>query len=696
MQGPRKHATDTAGPTLGASELIEATTAALLVISADGPLAANAAFGALIGLPDAGLTDAVACYSFVAPSDRARLVSAVSAQLDDAAPAATLSVRLGGDDCVRRWADVALRAIDTAEGRVVVATLMDTTELRNAMETAEREQSRALRTLATIGNGVIRVDAEGRVEYLNAAAERLTGWSKADANGQPVAQIYQTLPEVNRDGYRDPVADCLATGRAKVGKGLATLLTRTGHELVVRDNVTPLLEQGQEPDISVVTGAVVVFEDVTEVRGLEREMVFLASHDPLTGLLNRSELEIHLEATRDAVRSGGGPAAFLMLDVARFRLINDSGGHHAGDELLRQVAMLLTDTIDANARLARLGGDQFGILLPDCAPDQARRVAETLHDTFRGFHFAWGGQQMEVRVAIGLVVIDEAAEGVSHLFHVAEEACRSARHAGAHRVHEARPPSRPSIRHRGPSHWLRRLQRALAENDLRLHHQRIVSLAPDRPGFHEILVRMVDAQGELVAPASFVPIAEQYRLAPALDRWVVREALRLLRTDPPALRGEAITINLSGQSLGDESFLGFLNEQLSAADLAPRRVLFEITETAAVANLARAVRFLGAMRDRGFRFVLDDFGSGMSSFGYLKNLPVAMLKIDGAFVRTLDADPLQCEMVRSMNEIGHRMGLATIAEWVESAPVLERLHQIGVDYVQGYHVHRPAALVTGA
>lgn len=549
-------------------------------------------------------------------------------------------------------------------------------------------------TLSAIAEGVIRTDVEGRVDFMNPAAERLTGWTLDEAMGRDLVEIYQVSHEASqapretpRRQRRDPLAACVTEKRTIVPPGLFTLRGKGGEEYTVRDSVSPLVVDGE------VLGTVVVFRDLTRVRGLEREMVYLASHDTLTGLLNRQELEIYLESALENARDGSA-SVLLYVDLWEFKLINDCYGLVAGDELLRQVARLFKSRVGEKDVLARIGGDNFALLLDGADIEGGQDVARDLRRMLSDFRFTWGGQHLEVGLCAGLVPITAASESVSQLLKAADAALYLAKRSGRNKVHTYVPDNAAIAERYGRFHWVRRIRRSLTEDRFCLYYQEIHPLR-DRgaPRLHEILVRLVDENGAHVDPGDFIPVAEDHDLAPLLDRWVVREVLRRLASHDNALSGSAVSINLSGHSLNDESFVDDLASYLKASPVPADRLYFEITETAAVAHLARALELITGLKDMGCRFILDDFGSGFSSFSYLRNLPVDFLKIDGEFVRTMESDRIRKAMVASIHQIGQVMGLRTIAEWVETEATYHMLRELEVDYVQGFWIHRPVELV---
>ncbi|MEM9555551.1 MAG: EAL domain-containing protein [Acidobacteriota bacterium] len=536
-------------------------------------------------------------------------------------------------------------------------------------------------TLEAIADGVIRVDVEGRVTYLNPSAERLTGWCTESAAGCVLDQVYRVYHESDGRPRRGLVARCLEQRQPISRPGLSTLRARDGVEHIVRDTASPLL------DGDTLLGAVVVLRDLTRVRSLERQAAWAASHDPLTGLLHRQDFEIYLEAALESARDRRAEHALLFLAVTDLQMLNDTYGHIAGDELLRRVGDLLRDEIGERASvLGRVGGSDFTVLLENCSVAAALEIARCILHRLAALRFRWAGQTLEVEAAGGVARITASSESVRQVLKAADAASYRARKQGRHRVHLFDPSSDLAAERQTRLHWVQSLRQALAEDRFRLYHQRILS-ADGEGSLHEILVRLVDADGTLHRPGVFIPIAESHDLAVDIDRRVVSRALELLAHG--ALGDEAVSLNLSGRSLGDEVFLDELVAMVRTSSVDPSRLAFEITETQAVARLERAQPYLDSLRTLGCRLVLDDFGSGFSSYAYLRNLPIDMLKIDGALVRDIAGDPVAHAMVDSIHRIGQLMGLGTIAEWVESPEVESALHALGVDYLQGYLLHRP-------
>lgn len=439
-------------------------------------------------------------------------------------------------------------------------------------------------------------------------------------------------------------------------------------------------------------GVVTTYTDVTQTHQLSQQLAYQARHDSLTSLANRGEFEKQLERVLLASRDEGTLHAICYLDLDQFKVVNDTCGHAAGDELLRQLGTELRNNIRKSDLLARLGGDEFGALLENCTLSEAQRVANALRRCVDEFRFTWLGRSFPVAVSIGLVPVSESSGSVADVLSAADAACYAAKDQGRNRVHLYTVDDAELTHRHGEMQWVTRLQDAFDRQRLCLMYQTIVPLdAASTEGDHyELLVRMRDDDGGFIPPGLFLPAAERYNLIGRLDRWVVRHAFEVLAATPSAIRKlHTCSINLSGDSVSDVSFLDYVIEQFHQTGVPAAKIVFEITETAAITHLTRATAFMMALREIGCRFSLDDFGSGLSSFGYLKTLPVDYLKIDGMFVKDMLDDPIDHAMVKSINEIGHVMGKRTVAEFVENDAIRERLRELGVDYAQGYGIARP-------
>ena len=563
-------------------------------------------------------------------------------------------------------------------------------EKRRSEDALYLETVRAQVTLASIGDGVITTDADGNIAYMNAVAEQFTGWDLDAARGSALEEVFRLWDEALNVPEEYPIDQCLRQGRTMRHDGHHLLVSRDGLRVEIQDSAAPIRDR----DGSIV-GAVVVFHDVTELQSMARRMAFLAAHDPLTGLLNRREFEERLKVVLENARSEDASYALLYLDLDQFKIVNDTCGHIAGDELLKQLAHHLAREIRTSDVLARLGGDEFGIILERCSVEKARRIADGLRQFVKDFRFAWQRRSFEIGVSIGLVPITADAGSLTDVLTAADSACYVAKDEGRNRIHVYQPDDTALAQRHGEMQWVHRLRHGLETNNFELYCQSIVPIgvAPKGQGkFYEILLRIHDR--DLVLPAAFILAAERYHLMPAIDRWVIENVFAMLhrcatrspQTKAPATR---FAINLSGQSLCDQQFLEFITECFVRHQVSPATICFEITETAAIANLTRARDFIVRLKKMGCSFALDDFGSGLSSFGYLKSLPVDYLKIAGDFVRDIVDDPVDHAMVEAINQIGHVMDLTTIAESVETPEILEKLRASGVDYGQGLGIDVP-------
>jgi diguanylate cyclase (GGDEF)-like protein len=473
------------------------------------------------------------------------------------------------------------------------------------------------------------------------------------------------------------------------------LLNSQGTEVPIQDSAAPIRDR-----IGNVIGAVMVFHDVSRESRLFRQLSYQASHDSLTGLINRREFENRLvNALENSYTHDGRSHALLYVDLDQFKVVNDTFGHTAGDELLRQVTEMLQNNIRSTDILARLGGDEFGILLERCNEQRAVDVAEAIRSAVEAHRFVWQGAFTNVRCSIGVVMIDKDSSSVATVMSSADVACYSAKDMGRNQVHLYQH-SDASVRHEEMK-WVSRITSAVEDHRLELFYQPIVAIGKQKTearGHYELLLRMRDEDGNLVSPDQFIPAAERYNLMSMLDRWVIRKALgELADRDADQVQARfTLAINLSGTSLSEDRFLEFVIEELKKQRLPEGAICFEITETAAISNLSRVIHFMGTLRKLGCKFSLDDFGSGLSSFTYLKNLPVDYLKIDGQFIRNVAEDFVDESMVRAITDVGRAMGIETIAERVETKQVLDKLSDLGIEFAQGFYLARPSSVQTFA
>ncbi len=651
----------------------------------DGRLkSVNPAFVAILGYDSAeqlyAMRDVSALYWN--PEDRAEFIRQVETQGEIRNAEFVLRRRDGQPVVVFENA----RAVRDANGRIISyeGAITDITERKRAEQQVFAEKERAQVTLQSIGDAVISTDADGKIEYINPVAENLTAWRLDEARGRPIGEVLSLIDELTRDPIDNPLLCVLGQARRNAATEHAVLVTRAGHEVAIQETAAPICDRAGR-----VIGAVMVFHDVTRERRLKRALSYQASHDALTGLINRREFDNRLHAAVLTAQRGEGAHALLYIDLDQFKVVNDTCGHQAGDRLLRDITGLLQSRVRAADTIARLGGDEFGVLLENCTVEQSTRIAEGVRQAIRDYRFTWGATTLSVGASVGVVQISSDTESVANLMSAADIACYAAKDEGRNRIHlyEADGLSHP--RHR-EMHWVARVTRAVEENRLELYYQ------PIRPvrqraaaSFNELLVRLRDDDGRLVPPGEFIPAAERYNIMSVIDRWVVTRAIEFLtgwRASGKPL--PLLAINLSGTSLNEQSFIDFVMHSVEESELATA-LCFEITETAAVTNLSNVAFVMRELKTRGCKFSLDDFGTGLSSFMYLKSLPVDFLKIDGQFVRRIADDPVDRSMVEAVCKVGRTLGIETVAECVEVQPVLDELGRIGVDYAQGFFVANP-------
>ena len=603
--------------------------------------------------------------ALVHAEDRDRLRRAIERLLksDDAL---ALDVRCLTPRGEVRWLSTSGVAIRKDDGRVecVLGVAQDVTEQRVTENALFEEKDRAFVTLSAIADGVIRTDSRGAIDYLNPVAQRLTGWSLAESYGRDASEIYEVVDEETGKRALDPVQHCLSEQREVIFLGQRLLNRRDGHRFPIHDSAAPIRDRNGR-----LTGTILVFRDLSQMRRVEQEMQHLASHDPLTGLVNRREFELLVRDTL-AVRQGDRPRhALCHLELDSFKLINDTCGHTAGDQLIRQIAGVLKQGTRNQDLLARLEGNEFAILFRDCSATRAQHLVEQICDAIHRFRFHWDGRTFSTRVSVGLVPLTSDTTDPETLLGAADAACIVAKESGGGRIHVFEPGDTSIAERYGEMQWISRIQQGLDENRFCLWRQSIHPVRQDmpEPPLAELFIRLIDSEGRVIAPGEFIPAAERYGLIDSIDRWVVTSALKAMSNGAQPLRAPdaRFAINISGQSLGADGFLDHITREIDATGIAPNRVLFEITETAAIANLPKAMRFISVLKEMGCLFILDDFGQGLSSFSYLKSLPLDFIKIDGAFVREMVEDPIQAALVSSIRDIGEVMGLKTIAESVE-------------------------------
>ncbi|WP_425253000.1 EAL domain-containing protein [Janthinobacterium sp. NFX145] len=615
-----------------------------------------------------------------------------------------LQYRVVWPDGSEHWLAAKAHIFTDAAGQPdrTLGIIWDVTEhmLRELMIAESKELAEV--TLSSIGDGVITTDPFGKTRYLNRVAEQLTGWSNELAQGLDIWETLNLVDEHTGAPLDHVAIKCLRQRQAIGISTHAQLVTRDGRRIAVEESAAPIWSRNGD-----ILGAVVVFRDVSHERKLSQQLSWHATHDTLTGLINRREFEHLVAGALHTAKEEGHVHALLYLDLDQFKVINDTCGHGAGDVLLQLLAKMLQAQMRDSDILARLGGDELGVLLPHCPLDHARVIGEQLRQSIRDFRFAWDSRSFELGVSIGMVEISRDSKSMSELLSAADQACYLAKEQGRNRIHVYQESDVMLAQRHGEMLWISRLNEAFAHDYFRLYAMPIVHLHDSQEHHDEVLIRIRNSQGDLILPGAFIPAAERYDMMLSIDRWVIRavcahiesvrdslpplEAMAESRRRAPAL----YSVNLSGMSLADAGLHDYITEQFVQFAIAPEQICFEITETAVIANLPKAQVFMRQLKAMGCRFSLDDFGSGFSSFGYLKALPVDYLKIDGVFVRDIASNAINRAMVKAINEVGHVMGLKTVAEYVEDDATLAVIRELGIDYAQGYAVGSLRPLTAG-
>ncbi len=565
-----------------------------------------------------------------------------------------------------------------------IITIKDVTESTLAQAALHQQKEQAEITLNSIADGVITTDVIGRINYINPAAESLTGLNNNDVKNTMISKVL----DIKSENSELPTITCIKQG--------IKVESTNGDELIAPDGNIIVIHQLASPIHNVVgdvIGSVLIIRDVSKSHRLASRLTWQASHDELTQLINRREFERQLEGVIQSARNENAEHSLCFMDLDKFKAVNDTCGHAAGDELLKQLSDIFRSKIRGADVLSRLGGDEFGIILTNCGLNHAKKVAEQIRATVEEYRFIWDGRSFQVGVSIGLVVVDVTTPDVDEVFVASDSACYAAKEAGRNRVHVYSPDDVEIAQRQGEAQWLVQLQSALDEDRFQLFYQPIVPIQ-DKNGIvhYEILLRMLDEKGQIILPGAFIPSAERYQMMSKIDRWVIKNTFKWMDEFWVHNEKEIFAINLSGQTIADPLFLEDIKSWIANSKFEPENISFEITETAAISNLKMAQQFIDELKHIGCGFALDDFGSGLSSFAYLKNMPVDFLKIDGVFVRDITSDIIDKAMVESIHNIGNVLNLKTIAEFVEDDDVLSILEEIGVDYAQGYGIDRPKPL----
>ncbi|MEE4161747.1 MAG: EAL domain-containing protein [Woeseiaceae bacterium] len=665
----------------------------IVLIHDEKILLANAPAAGLIGLePEQIIGRDVA--DLVKPAYRALFRKTMAKRIAGQNAPARLEIQLINGNGSGLWVEAQSSAIEFQGRRAILTVARDVSHRKSLEVSLSRGKRQAQYTLESIAEGIITTDNDGRIDYMNRSAETLTGASRDDITGHRVGELFTLVDDSDRRPLGDPVERCLAM-RRRVNMGRrAVLVTVDGeHEHSVEVTASPVRGPGNS-----ITGTVVVIHDVSELRGLTRQMSYQATHDPLTGLINRREFERRLDEAMDTAHAEEAVHMLFYMDLDRFKAVNDSCGHQAGDNMLREVAALIKDQVRDSDFVGRLGGDEFGALLIGCPIDKARQIAGDICNAIDDYRFVWKDKIFNIGISIGLVEISHASGTLQDIMSAADSACYVAKQQGRGRVHVYSARDEVVARERGDIQWLRELQTALHEDSFELAVQPILSMATQ--GFSgpsvEVFIRLPDERGRVRNSAEFLQPATRYQLMPQIDRWVINAALTAIAGGEIKLPGHrSVAINISGQTLGDEAFLGFVVDALDRTGVVPTSICFEVTEQAILNNVQHAQRFIEVLHGIGCEFSLDDFGSALGSFSSLKHLPIDYLKIDGTYTRNLHTDLVNQEMVAAMIRLARTMEFRVVAEQVEHQEDFDWLREIGVDFVQGNFIDAPATLGSG-
>ncbi|MCW8887594.1 MAG: EAL domain-containing protein [Gammaproteobacteria bacterium] len=565
----------------------------------------------------------------------------------------------------------------------------DITESRLAAEELYQEKERLRVTLGSIGDAVITTNTSCEVEYINPVGEEMTGWRVEDAHGKPLQEVLNLYEDDNVSRVQLPFKKWIKEGESAALPEPAMLVSRQKKSSVIELNGAPIFDSKNR-----VIGTVLVFHDVTKLRTLAMQLAYQATHDSLTGLVNRLEFDNLAEQALESAKNDGINNVLCFIDLDHFKAVNDTSGHQAGDELLKQVTDLMKSKLRKADTLGRLGGDEFGLLLNGCDVESGREIAQEICDAVDQYRLEWSGNSHRVGTSIGLVPIDQRAESLTEIFRAADSACYVAKEEGRNRVHVLSHDDEMVAEQHGKTQWLQRIQHALESDLFELHSQPITSIdGKGGEGKHiELLIRMIDKEdtSKLIPPGAFIPAAERYHLMPEIDRWVIRNAfMQLVDPDERGKNISSCAINLSGQSLSDDTLYPYIMAMFKQSGVSPRKICFEITESAVVSNIEMAKEFIQKLRKIGCRFALDDFGSGFSSFEYLKHLPVDYIKLDGSMINDIANNSTSLAMVKAINYISHVMGMKSIAEFVEDEETVAALKSVNINYAQGYFLGKP-------
>jgi diguanylate cyclase (GGDEF)-like protein/PAS domain S-box-containing protein len=662
----------------------------IVLIHDDRILLANEGAASLIGIsPDQLEGRDVA--DLVKPAYRALFRKTVTQRLAGETAPRRLEIQLINGNEQGLWVEAQSSLIEFRGSKSILTIARDVSHRKSLEVSLSRSKRQAQYTLESISEGVITTDNEGRIDYMNRAGEAMIAVNRDDATGHKVGELFSLIDEADRRPLGDPVERCLSI-RRRVNMGRrALLVSRDGkQEHSVEISASPIKGPGNS-----ISGTVVVFHDVSEIRGLTRQMSYQATHDALTGLINRREFERRLQEATDSAHSEEAVHILFYMDLDRFKAVNDSCGHMAGDNMLREVAALIKEQVRDSDYVGRLGGDEFGTLLIGCPIEKAQQIASDICSAVADYRFVWKDKIFNIGISVGLIQINHSSGTMQDVMSAADSACYVAKQQGRGQVHVYSARDEAIARERGDIQWLRQLQEALHEGKFELAVQPIIATGAGTisgPAI-EVLIRMPDERGRHNNSADFLRSAERYQLMSQIDRWVVNAALAAINSGEIKLASQrSCAINISGQTLADEGFLGFVVEALDHSGVSPSSICFEVTESAISINVPYAQRFIEVLHGIGCEFALDDFGSGLGAFSSLKHLPIDYLKIDGAYTRNLSSDQVNQEMVTAMIKLAKTMEFRVVAEQVEEQEDFDWLREVGVDFVQGNFVEAPATL----
>ena len=554
------------------------------------------------------------------------------------------------------------------------------------------EKELAQVTLDSIGDGVITTDQRGNIRTINPVAVELTGYDSEEAIDSDIARIFSIKNEDSGNYIDNPIENALQNDAIHTAPSNMVLVRKDGDMFAIEHTVSPIRDLKGD-----ILGANIVFRDVTEMRKLADELSYQATHDPLTGLINRREFERRLKKSIYNAHNDGHKYVLCFLDLDQFKLINDTAGHAAGDEFLKQIAHQLSTKLRKSDVLARLGGDEFTILLDNCTLKTAESISTKICHMIKETHFAWEGNIFTAGASIGIVPINEYTSTVSEAMSAVDTACYEAKEKGRNRVQIYWLDDEKLSLRREEMTWLLKLEEALKHNKFILYAQEFINLNPTKENknikLFEILLRLKNSQGDIVPPMAFLPAAERYHLMPKIDRWVIDNTFKFIKNiNPEHDEQYQFSINLSGQTITEPDLYDYIIDKAQQYRIETSLIYFEITETAAIANMSNAIKLINNLKKSNFHFSLDDFGSGLSSFSYLKNMPIDNLKIDGAFIRDITQDPTDLAFVEAIHNIAKIMNINTTAEFVEDAETLKKLREIGINFAQGFYIAQPVKL----